>query len=145
MGGQGAPGNGGNGQGPGNGTANGPRHGGNGMGGRQGNCLGDGPDMTAVRVVSGTVKSFAGGFGMGTPTLVLTTASGDFTIVVSPFRAIADADYTFKEGTQLNVTTAPVKLATGDQWVAIRIEEPATGFAIDLRDATTGLPLFGRR
>lgn len=141
----GGPGNGGHGQGSGNGGANGPHRGGNGMGGGQGLCAGSGPDMTAVRTYSGTVKSFTGGYGAGTPTLVLASDAGDVSIVVSPFRAIAVSEFTIKEGMRLNVTTAPVKLATGDHWVAIRIEEPATGFAIDLRDATTGLPLYGRR
>jgi hypothetical protein len=146
SGGQGGPRGSGNGQGMGPGTncGNGPRGGGNGV--HQGQrCNGEGPDMTAVRTVSGSVKSFTGGYRAGIPTLVLTTADGDLAIVVSPFRAVAASGFEFKEGMLLNVTTAPVKLEAGDEWIAVQIVDPATGVSLQLRDATTGLPLFGRR
>lgn len=123
----------GSGYGPGAGSGRGP-----GFGSGQHLC-GETPalDMTKVATVTGTIKSFTGGIGTGRPTLTLTTANGDSTFLVSPFRIAYDAGFEFVTGAALTVTAAPN--ANGDLLV-ITITDHATGAVLVLRDEN-GLPI----
>jgi hypothetical protein len=135
--------------------SNGPQGGGNGcdMRGNRvpgsglanrlfGTCNGEGPDMTKRETFSGQVKSFAGGPGVGRPTLVLATAEGDKTFIVGPYRVIRDSGMEFEAGAALTLTAAP---SANGEWVAITIKDDATGAELTLRDATTGRPSGGCR
>jgi hypothetical protein len=117
-------------------------------GGRQ-LCAGGGPDLSRTATFTGAVVSFAGGFGEGFPTLVMSSAQGDVAIVVSPYRALMQAGYTPVAGAQVVVKAAPVSLDGHDHWVALAIKDVATGLEVVLRDPATGLPLVmgrgGRR
>lgn len=130
----------GNGNGP-QGNGNGPQ--GNENGG-QGLCGGTGPDMARAESLEGAVKSFSGGPGVGRPTLVFSTSKGDRTVVLSPYRALRVAGFTPAEGAKLTIRMAPVTIDGTDEWVAISVSDPATGFTLALRDATTGRPQGGR-
>lgn len=127
-----APGYGG--RGPGNGSGRGPSNGCNG-------CDGSGPDMTQVATISGTVKSFEGGPGVGRPTLVLQTVEGDRTFIVAPYRVVLASGIEFIDGAAITLTAAP---SVNGEWVAITIRDSATGAELVLRDAQTGLPIGGR-
>ncbi|MFA6958462.1 MAG: hypothetical protein WC538_21555 [Thermoanaerobaculia bacterium] len=141
----------GNGSGNGNGNGNGYSGGnkGAGMGGGRGQhsgmCNGAGPDMTKAATFEGTVVSFAGGAGAGRPTLVLSTAAGNRTLLVAPYRAVMAAGVTFTSGDKLSVKSAPVVNDGVEEWVVVSFRNVATGFELALRDATTGYPLQGGR
>lgn len=125
-------------------TQAGRGQGGNGgPGGGQGPCALAGPDMSAVTTVAGEVVSFAGGPGAGTPTLVLATADGDLSVVVSPYHVVVAAGFVFEPGIELEVTYAPVSCEGGDHLVAISVVDLATGVSLQLRDPETGFPLTG--
>ena len=94
--------------------------------------------------LEGTVKSFSSGPGVGRPTLVFSTSKGDRTVVLSPYRALMAAGFTPAEGAKLTIRMAPVTIDGTDEWVAISVSDPATGFTLALRDATTGRGLGGR-
>lgn len=114
-----------------------------GRGGRQGLCGGGGPDLSRTTTFAGTVASFAGGPGEGMPTLVLTVPSGEATVMLAPYRALADAGYTPAEGSRLEVTAAPVVLDGEDHWVALSLKDLATGLEVVFRDPATGRPARG--
>ncbi len=118
--------------GPGNGSGPGPGN---------GNCNGTGPDMTQVATFTGTVKSFEGGPGVGRPTLVLNTASGERTLLVSPYRAVLASGLEFLPGSTLTITAAP---NINQEWVVITLQDQATGAELTLRDPQTGFPIGGR-
>lgn len=140
-----------NGNGSGNGNGNGYSGGnkgpgtGGGRGQQAGMCNGAGPDMTKVATFEGTVVSFAGGAGAGRPTLVLSTAAGNRTLLVAPYRAVMAAGVTFAAGDKLSVKSAPVVNEGVEEWVVVSFRNVATGFELALRDATTGFPLQGGR
>jgi hypothetical protein len=104
-------------------------------------CDGDGPDLTEVATYTGVVKSFTGGAGEGFPTLVLTTSTGEVSIVLSPYRALLQAGYTPTAGAEVGVKAAPVTVGGGEHWVALTITDLASGLQIVLRGPETGLPL----
>ena len=136
----------GTGQGMGAGAAMGPGRGrGAGMGRAAGLCNGTGPDMAKAAAYSGTVKAFTGGAGQGFPTLVLETAGGEVSVMVSPYRALMRAGYTPAAGTAVEVTAAPVAVDGAEQLVAITLKDVASGLEIGLRDPQTGFPIGGRR
>lgn len=128
-----------------NGPARGGRQRAAGRGQGMGPGFGDhdctGPDMTKVEVVNGSIKSFSGGPGIGFPTLVVTTAAGDRTFMVSPYRAILEAGYDFNAGAAVTIVAAP---GAEGEWVVISIKDDATGATLVLRDGTTGQPIGGR-
>ncbi len=134
-----------------NGTANGPGMGGGrrgpgfggGMGSQNGTCNGNGPDMTRVATFDATIVSFTGGPGVGLPTLVVSTASGNKTLLVAPYHAVMAAGLTFTAGAKFSITAAPVLNNGVEEWVVIRLRDLTTGFELALRDATTGYPLAG--
>lgn len=113
-----------------------------GPGAMNGTC--NGPDMSRLTTYTGTVKSFTGGFRQGMPALTLDTASGVVTIILSPFRVLAQADYLPAEGAQLQVVAAPVTWEDGEHWVAISLKDLASGLELQFRDPATGLALGGR-
>lgn len=115
------------------------RRGGNGPGNGNQPCVG--PDMTKQETFTGTIKSFAGGPGVGRPTLVVTTSAGDRTVFAAPYRAFVDADYQFVAGAQVTITAAPAPVG---EWVVISLKDEASGVTFVLRDAQTGLPAGGR-
>jgi hypothetical protein len=122
----------------------GPRGGGRGQhgpafGSRNQNCIP--PDMTRIETFPGTVVSFAGGPGVGRPTLVLATAGGERSVLVSPYHAIIEAGFEFVAGATLTVTAVP---DSQGQWVVIELKDTATGTTLQLRDSATGLPIGGR-
>ena len=96
-------------------------------------CLG--PDMTKAEPITGTIQSFTGGPGIGQPVLVVKTAAGERTVMVSPYRAIIEAGWEFKTGALVTVVAAP---DAAGSWVAISIKDEATGMVLLLRDAKTG-------
>lgn len=106
----------------------------------KGLCGGQGPDLGRVTTFSGPVVGFIGGQGVGTPTLVVDTAAGDVTVLLSPYRALLQAGYTPEAGTQVEVSAAPVLLDGVEHWVALSLTDTASGLVIVLRDAGTGLP-----
>ena len=127
----------------GNGNANGSGRNGGHMGPQNGACNGTGPDMTRVATFDATVVSFTGGAGAGLPTLVVSTASGDNTLLVAPYRAVMAAGVTFAAGATFSITAAPVSNNGVEEWVVISLRDLTTGFELALRDATTGYPLQG--
>ena len=108
-------------------------------------CAGDGPDLSRTTTFAGSVVSFTGGPGVGLPTLVMTTANGEVSIVLSPYRALVQADYAPAAGSQVEVKAAPVTLDAQEHWVALTIKDVATGLEVVLRNAETGLPLVTGR
>jgi hypothetical protein len=118
---------------------------GNGMGPQNGTCNGNGPDMTRAATFDATVVSFTGGAGAGLPTLVVSTASGNKTLLVAPYRAAMAAGLTFTAGAKFSITAAPVSNNGVEEWVVIKLRDLTTGFELALRDATTGYPLQGMR
>jgi hypothetical protein len=129
--------------------ANGPMRGGKQRGAGRGQGMGPGfgnqdctgPDMAKAETVNGAIKSFSGGPGVGRPTLVVTTAAGDRTFMVSPYRAIIEAGYEFKAGAAVTIVAAP---GAEGEWVVISLKDDATGATLVLRDGTTGQPIGGR-
>lgn len=113
-----------------------------GPGAGAGTCNGTGPDMTRVATHTGTVVSFSGGPGAGRPTLVLSTAGGEKTFLVAPYRAVLDAGLDFAPGASYTLTAAP---NVDDEWVVVTLKDNATGAELVLRDATTGIPANGGR
>ncbi|HPC83553.1 MAG TPA: hypothetical protein P5234_09345 [Thermoanaerobaculaceae bacterium] len=127
------------------GTGNGPAAG---VRGRRGQGACGGPDLLRAATYTGTVKSFAGGAGEGSPTLVLGTSAGDVTIMLSPYRALLEAGYTPASGAQITVNAAPVTVDGSEHWVALSLTDLASGLQVSLRSPETGLPLVvgrGRR
>jgi hypothetical protein len=125
------------------GGSGGGRHG-RGQGGHgNGMCQGSGPDMARVQTIEGTVRSFTGGPGAGQPTLVVSTASGDRTVVPSPYRTVVRSGFSFAEGKQLAAKIAPVTVDGVEQWVVISLRDLSTGLDLVFRDATTGKPAGG--
>ena len=117
--------------GPGYGNGPGYHDGrGRGPGNGRGNCNGAGPDMSQLATFSGTVASFTGGAGAGRPTLVFTTAEGDKTFIVSPYRVILDAGFTFTQGQSLTLTAAPT---VNQEWVVVTLKDNTTGAELVLR------------
>jgi hypothetical protein len=116
------------------------RRGGNGPANGSQNCIG--PDMTKQETFTGTIKSFTGGPGIGRPTLVVTTAAGDRTVIAAPYRPFIGAGYAFTAGAQVTIVAAP---APAGEWVVISLKDEATGVTFVLRDAQTGLPAGGGR
>jgi hypothetical protein len=105
-------------------------------------CDGTGPDVSRTETFTGTVVSFTGGPGEGTPTLVLATAQGELSILVSPYRALVYAGYTPAAGARVEVTAAPVELDGQEEWLALSITDLASGLEVVLRNAETGLPVI---
>ena len=106
-------------------------------------CGGAGPDMAAVATVIGTVVSFDGRAGAGTPALVLSTGAGELEIAVGSYRVASDSGLSLAAGDELEVVYAPV--GGTDHLVAISITDLATGFTVQMRDPETGFPLTGGR
>lgn len=104
-------------------------------------CRGEGPDMTRVTLFAGPIESFTGGFHEGRPTLVVSTAAGDRAIMLSPFRALHRAGYTPVPRTDVEVVAAPITVDGAEEWVAVSVKDVAAGLVLQLRDATTGLPI----
>jgi hypothetical protein len=123
------------------GAAGAPAWNGRGPGSRRAACGGAGPDLTRTTTFGGTVTSFRGGRGEGVPTVVLATPTGEVSIVLAPYRALAASGYTPADGDRLEVAAAPVNLGGGEQWVALSVRNAATGLEIVLRDPVTGRPL----
>lgn len=107
----------------GNGPGKGP-----GMG--RGTCNGAGPDMAQLATFTGTAASFTGGPGAGRPTLVLATTEGEKSFIVSPYRVILDAGFTFSQGMSLTLTAAP---NVNQEWVVVTLKDNATGAELVLR------------
>ena len=106
-------------------------------------CDGNGPDMARAISLDGIVRSFTGGPLAGRPTLVLTTTSGDRTILLAPYRALVSASFEPKAEMRLSLQAAPVTHDGAEEWVAISVKDLSTGLTVVLRDAT-GLPVGGR-
>lgn len=122
----------------------GPGHG-QGRGNGDGLCDGTGPDLSRTASLEGVVASFDGGPGSGQPTVVLTTADGAKSFLVSPYRSLAAAGFTFAAGMKLGAVVAPVTRDGQEEWVALSVTDRATGLTVQLRDASTGRPTGGRR
>lgn len=106
-------------------------------------CTANGADMTSAATVQGTVASFTGGPGKGTPVLVLDVDGNLLELVVSPYWAVAAAGLDLSVGTALEVTYAPVGCDGSSILVAISITHVDTGVTVQLRDPETGYPLLG--
>ncbi len=97
-------------------------------------------DLSNKVALEGTVKSVNMGPGQGFPTLVLTQADGkDATVVVSPFRAMVDANFKVSIGDHIAVSAFP-SLQYKDAFVAAQLNNLDNGTSIVLRDAS-GLPV----
>ena len=107
-----------------------------------GRCGGTGPDVARAASFEGTVESLTGGPGQGRPLLVLSTASGERTFVVSPWRALAVALPV--AGRRLALRAAPVTVNGVEEFVALSVTDLSTGATTTLRDPETGFPLTGR-
>jgi hypothetical protein len=105
-------------------------------------CDGNGPDLSRVASFTGTVVSFTGGPGEGTPTLVLGTVQGDLSILVSPYRTLVYSGYVPVAGAQVEMKAAPVELDGQEQWLALSVKDLASGLVVVLRNAETGLPVI---
>lgn len=116
---------------------------GRGPGAGAASCGGTGPDLSRAASFEGTVKSLAGGPGKGRPLLVLSTPSGERTIVVAPWRALA-ASTLPAVGSRLALRAAPVTVNGNEEFVALSVTDLGTGLTTTLRDPATGVPLGGR-
>ncbi len=123
--------------------------GGTGHGAGNGTCLGhrfcqvDAPDLSRVATFSGTVSSFTGGPGQGVPTVVLAAGQGEVAVVLSPYVVMLQAGYAPAAGAQVAVTAAPVTLDGTEHWVAITLNDLASGLSLQFRNSETGLPAVG--
>ncbi|HSK78879.1 MAG TPA: hypothetical protein VLQ45_20660 [Thermoanaerobaculia bacterium] len=107
-----------------------------------GHCLVmPGPDLTAVRTVTGTAVSLTGGPGRGTPILALTAEGEDLSLLLSPYRLWAASGLEIEAGQELTVTYAPCQ--KNDCLLIFSVTDEATGKTVQLRDPETGLPLGG--
>lgn len=147
--GPGEPGEGGSGPGPGEpgpGDGPGPGPGGPGPnpnpGGYGGQCEWNGPDMSAVTTVTGTVEAVSVPRGARRPTLVLTTSEGELELFLSPYQPIAAAGFLIEPGMELTVTYAPWQMGDEVVLVVLSLTDPLTGLTIQLRDPETGYPLY---
>ncbi len=132
----------GEGEGPhGPGEGEGPHGPGEGSGPHGGQCAWAAPDMSAVAAVEGTVVSVSAAPAQGMPSMVLATAEGELTLVLSPYHPIAAAGFLIEPGMALEVTYAPWAVGGEAVLATIAIADPVTGLVIQLRDPETGFPI----
>lgn len=137
---------------PGDGGGNGQGEGGQGgNGSHNSGCNGTGangqniPDLSRATTYSGTVVSWSLEPGAGPATVVLATADGEVSIVLSPASILVKAGYQPAVGAALEIVAAPVTMDGAQVWLAITVKDVASGLQIVLRDPATGLPVTGAR
>ncbi len=91
--------------------------------------------------LNGTVSGVSMAPGQGLPSIVLETKAGSFTVLVGPYRLLADNKFEIKQGQTLEIKAFPdPRLA--NTYLATEIKDTATGTVVVLRDAA-GMPHAG--
>ena len=104
-------------------------------------CGGAGPQLNLAAKTSfdGIVADVNMSRGQGFPTFTLDTTEGKVTIVASPYRVLADADFVIKAGDKMSVLAFPSTRYEG-AYVASELKNLTTGKVLVLRD-DQGFPL----
>ncbi len=88
--------------------------------------------------LTGKVSGVSMAPGQGMPSITLQTNSGPFTIMVGPYRLLADSKLEIKPGQVLEIKAFPDPRLP-DTYVAMEVKDTATGTVAVLRDGT-GMP-----
>lgn len=91
--------------------------------------------------LTGTVSGVSMAPGQGLPSIVLQTSAGSFTILVGPYRVLADNKFEIRQGQSLDIK-AFLDPRLANTYVAMEIKDTATGAVVVLRDAA-GMPHAG--
>ncbi len=94
-----------------------------------------------IVVLTGTVTAVNLATGQGMPSITLHTATGDFAILVGPYRILADSKFEIKPGQSLEVKAFQDPRMTG-VYAATELKDTSTGATLVLRDAA-GMPPAG--
>ncbi len=92
--------------------------------------------------LAGTVTAVNMAPGQGMPTISLQSNTGTVTIMVGPYRLLADAQFNIQTGQTLEVKAFPDP-RTPNAYVAIELKDTSTGATVTLRSAD-GMPQSGR-
>ena len=96
-----------------------------------------------IVVLTGTVTAVNLAAGQGMPSIILHTASGDFTVMVGPYRLLAESKLEIKVGQSLEVKAFPDPRVNG-VYAAVELKDSATGAVAALRNEA-GIPAMGGR
>jgi len=103
------------------------------------------PNAVQTRIVTlaGSVTAVNMAPGEGMPTITLQSSAGPVTVLVGPYRVLADSKFTITPGETLEIKAFP-DLRIANVYVATELGNTATGATVVLRDAS-GMPRAGGR
>ncbi len=98
-------------------------------------------DLTGKTSLEGLVESVSMAPGQGMPSFVIKNGDQKATIIASPCRALADANFEVRVGDRMSVLAFP-SLQVKDTYVAADLKNLTTGKSLLLRD-DNGMPVGG--